>query len=651
MAFVASAPTLARPGYRPASASRSAAVATTTTTSNGDSGLRSRRPLQLGKRRARFPLALRASSSAPNSPPAAAGGGGGGRARNDTDAFLEWLSDNGVYLSDKSTWGRPPHPLRTAEDTTDEGEPSGRGLVARSPIQAGATLFEIPFHLCMTRRVAERRFAALGVPHVAAEDDYIALATLLVYEARVAGDAASFWAPYLRMLPHSERDGLNLLFMWSDDDLRMMEGSPTLAAALSLRHKLAREYEGVRERLYARHPRVFPEPAFTYDAFLWAFAVLFSRAVLMPSDGDVLALVPYADLLNHSPFSTAYIDSRRRADAVPAARWPRSTQHDGAAGADRRRGRRQRRRPRGGLLSGLFGRSGGGGHDDDEGDANDLPRYLEDTPREIVVYSDRSYAPSEQVFATYGQKSNSELLLLYGFTSERNPFNAVELNVSLASSAAATTTATTATANSASSLYARKRAYLEACDRDPDAPTRFPLHADRYPMELKEFVRFAALDEEDIPPSPPPPPPNARQPPPQPRRRRRGSQAGVDARNDDANIAAFDALDLGNPISEVNEAASALAIASACKAALARYPTDADEDAAVLSDREMARLLGRNQRLALRMRRGEKRILQRTVASVEREVQQAVGTHRDDGAKGEAATAATEAEAGRSLRR
>jgi hypothetical protein len=56
----------------------------------------------------------------------------------------------------------------------------------------------------------------------------------------------------------------------------------------------------------------FPEDSFTLQHWIWAFTILFSRAIRLQSvkEGETLALVPYADFINHSPFSTAYIDAR-----------------------------------------------------------------------------------------------------------------------------------------------------------------------------------------------------------------------------------------------------------------------------------------------------------------------------------------------------
>ena len=99
--------------------------------------------------------------------------------------------------------------------------------------------------------------------------------------------------------------------------------------------------------------------------FRWAFVILLSRAARLSSkaNGEELALVPYADLMNHSPYSNTYIDAQK--SGLP-------------------------------LLS---------------------------RQEEVALYSDRNYRKFEQVFINYGEKSNADLLLLYGFALEKNPFN------------------------------------------------------------------------------------------------------------------------------------------------------------------------------------------------------------------------------------
>lgn len=49
----------------------------------------------------------------------------------------------------------------------------------------------------------------------------------------------------------------------------------------------------------------------------------------------------------------------------------------------------------------------------------------------LVLRPDRSYAPGEQVFASYGQKSSGQLLLSYGFVPETNPHEAVRVELTV----------------------------------------------------------------------------------------------------------------------------------------------------------------------------------------------------------------------------
>lgn len=52
----------------------------------------------------------------------------------------------------------------------------------------------------------------------------------------------------------------------------------------------------------------------------------------------------------------------------------------------------------------------------------------------VELWADRAFKKMEQMYISYGQKSNAELLLLYGFCLDRNPFNSVEVRSLLVSS-------------------------------------------------------------------------------------------------------------------------------------------------------------------------------------------------------------------------
>eukprot|EP00172_Hildenbrandia_rubra_P000505 Plantae.Rhodophyta-Hildenbrandia_rubra.ctg12539.p1 GENE.Plantae.Rhodophyta-Hildenbrandia_rubra.ctg12539~~Plantae.Rhodophyta-Hildenbrandia_rubra.ctg12539.p1 ORF type:complete len:121 (+),score=12.04 Plantae.Rhodophyta-Hildenbrandia_rubra.ctg12539:1974-2336(+) len=70
----------------------------------------------------------------------------------------------------------------------------------------------------------------------------------------------------------------------------------------------------------------------------------------------------------------------------------------------------------------------------------------------VCYFVDRPYTKMSQVFVTYGQKSNTELLLLYGFLEDRNPYDNVEISVSL---------------DESDPLYERKREYRESSGVGP----------------------------------------------------------------------------------------------------------------------------------------------------------------------------------------
>jgi histone-lysine N-methyltransferase SETD3 len=412
-------------------------------------------------------------------------------------------------------------------ETKDEitNESSGRGLIARRDINDGDELIKIPIQLCMTKKAARK---ALG-KDVLQEDinEYLAMACHLIHEKFVQKDT-SFWKPYLDVLP--EVHEVNPTFTWNDADLQFLEGSPVIAATKSLQMKLKREYDALvagPNGLMAKYPTRFPKDAYTYEHWIWAFTMLFSRAIRLRNlkQGETLALVPYADLINHSPFSQAYIDARETGD------WLFKTGEE-----------------------------------------------------EVILYADRSYRRMEQIYISYGPKSNAELLLLYGFAVERNPFNSVDVTVSIAPRTSSFVKELNNENIPVDPLADEKIAFLESVGRDNTVD--FPCYADRYPVEMLEYLRLMMMTPEDT----------------------RGRP-----------LADFD---YSKPISTANEATVLRSVIDAVKRQLGKYPQTEEEDAALIKDKAMFRLLNYNQRMAVRHRRNEKRLLKRTIAALERQMQQ-----------------------------
>mmetsp|Transcript_11265 Transcript_11265/g.26757 ORF Transcript_11265/g.26757 Transcript_11265/m.26757 type:complete len:242 (+) Transcript_11265:372-1097(+) len=233
------------------------------------------------------------------------------------------------------------------------------------------------------------------------------------------------------------------------------------------------------------------------EQFEWAMMILFSRAINMRAM-DALVLAPYADLLNHSPASNAIFEAEKT--------W---------------------------MAEGY----------------------------EIVCYADRMYGQMEQVYLSYGKRSNQELLLLYGFVIDRNPFDEVVLRVAIDPEL--------------TPRFAEKSAFLKRGGRKDSLS--FPLRVDRFPDELIQFTRFAVMTEADGP---------------------------------------LLEADYTKPLSRDNEEAARAAVVDACAAALSNYPRTIEEDRKLIADKACRALLGDKQYMALRLCMNEKGILERAVRAV-----------------------------------
>lgn len=157
----------------------------------------------------------------------------------------------------------------------------------------------------------------------------------------------------------------------------------------------------------------------------------------------------------------------------------------------------------------------------------------------------------EQIYISYGQKSNAELLLLYGFALERNPYNSVDVTVSISPRTVAVAAANEGVEEDP--LAQEKLDFLETVGRDRTVD--FPCYADRYPVEMLEYLRLMMMTPEDT----------------------RGKP--------------IEEFDFSRTISEANEAQVLQSV-----------------------------VLSYNQRMAVRHRRNEKRLMKRTLAALEKQI-------------------------------
>ena len=274
----------------------------------------------------------------------------------------------------------------------------GRGLVATEEIKRGEALLGVPGATLITveRAIAE---AKLGPKHAELQE-WSVLATFLAQQALAleSGTAGTF-GEYIRALPRRTGSVLD----WPEDEVdKLLKGSPSRLAAAERQDSVNAAIDEIRS--------YFPE--ITVGALRWAFDILFSRLIRLDAMGGELALVPWADMLNHKPGCAAFIDLN--------------------------------------------------------GDA-------------VNLTTDRSYVKGEQVWASYGQRPSSELLISYGFAPEvgENPDDEYALTLGV---------------DVNDPLADAKAQVLRDMGLSP--VETFPLRLNGYPRQLLQYASFILCNPE-----------------------------------------------------------------------------------------------------------------------------------------------------------
>lgn len=132
-------------------------------------------------------------------------------------------------------------------------------------------------------------------------------------------------------------------------------------------------------------------------------------------------------------------------------------------------------------------------------------------------------------------------------------------------------------------LYSSKMALIEKQGRGATS-VRFPLQDNRYPSELVDFLRLLLVEPEDL------------------------------------GLQPLPSVDFNEPLSLSLERRVLETIISICGSYIDQYPTTLDDDEKLMRDRGLFNALTRHQRMAVKLRASEKRILARTVTAVEEEL-------------------------------
>lgn len=304
-------------------------------------------------------------------------------------ALQKWLSESGL----------PPQKM--AIERVEVGE---RGLVALKNIRKGEKLLFVPPSLFIT---ADSEWSCPEAGDVLKQNsvpDWPLLASYLISEASLM--KSSRWSNYISALPQQPYS----LLYWTRAELdRYLEASQIRERAVERVNNVTGTYNDLRHRIFTKYPDLFPEEVFNMETFKWSFGILFSRLVRLPSMEGKVALVPWADMLNHSCEVETFLD------------YDKSSQG-------------------------------------------------------VVFTTDRPFQPGEQVFISYGKKSNGELLLSYGFVPREgtNPRDSVELLLSLKKS---------------DKCYKEKTEALRK--HGLSASQCFPLQITGWPLELMAYAYLA----------------------------------------------------------------------------------------------------------------------------------------------------------------
>lgn len=187
----------------------------------------------------------------------------------------------------------------------------GEGVLSHP--QIGPVLREIaaasstePMFASVSGRVAQRMRGSEGSEGRSHDNDEeegllhgdIVLALALLLEPIL--HSGGVWDKYFPFLPTLPPTALH----WSHAQLLRMISTPLPEEVCDLRAVLQAAHETLFPALSQRLPRFFPEEAFSWERFLWAYTIVQSRAMVIGADASLrkrrTVLVPVADMLNHS---------------------------------------------------------------------------------------------------------------------------------------------------------------------------------------------------------------------------------------------------------------------------------------------------------------------------------------------------------------
>jgi hypothetical protein len=173
-----------------------------------------------------------------------------------------------------------------------------RGVYFQQNIPKNATILTIPFDSLLTVH-STKQTPLESIVSSWREDDILAF--LLLYEKYVVGDQ-SRWSLHLKYLPLAYHNTINFM----DEELEWIQGSNLYLTSHQWKQQIQSDYHLVHETARSLFQNVAAyEEWLTFENYLWALCTIWSRFVSVRR-GDTLyrSMVPFFDMLNHSPHSS-----------------------------------------------------------------------------------------------------------------------------------------------------------------------------------------------------------------------------------------------------------------------------------------------------------------------------------------------------------
>ncbi|KAJ9068606.1 hypothetical protein DSO57_1026946 [Entomophthora muscae] len=161
-------------------------------------------------------------------------------------------------------------------------------VLAKTDIPTDAIVCKIP-------KLAVLSWRTGGVSNILEDEEIagaISLVLTLMYESQQG--FKSPWYGYLQSLP----EYVSLPSMWSEEELSLLEGVDSLSKAQKTRNDQIEDYSEIVVPLVKKYPEVFQKKFFSLNNFFRACSLVSSRAFHLDDyHGD--SMIPLADMFNH----------------------------------------------------------------------------------------------------------------------------------------------------------------------------------------------------------------------------------------------------------------------------------------------------------------------------------------------------------------